>query len=308
MLWSGLWPTAVEVLQAWIVELSLVALWAVARVFQVDLFQLSRRGLWALRLGAMGILGRRYALVYTDCDEKGLATERLADKLTERLRTLDGPRVRVLGVDSPRHFEIFPLMPQLCDGVVIMVTDVTMLSISQVQRDRMQARLERYARAGGVVVLGHDAIYRRTRNHALQTLAGCEASTYVKSRAPRVDYARLDTLVAAPHDRVFADSAFLAALPARFQLSDNETVGGTWSADVAYLYVAGTGGTSDEAASLTDGDITPLVTRRQTARGCVFWVNSGDKTQDGEPQSITTPEPPLVDLLAHFLRHAPAAL
>lgn len=234
------------------------------------------------------LLGRRLArrktvLVYTDCDDEGHTTKTLSDRLEHQLGSSHGVRVRTKvardGIDLLR----WPLPKSDVLGVIVLITDVTQLSAQPRDRKCLQENLSRYVKKGGRLVLGHDVIYRRSRNDQLQKLAGGALDSYQRVSRP-VTYVKVDA-----GDRVTSNAALLADLPDEFELGDNEVVIGEWADDVEYLY------------RWERNRRVPLVTRRSVGLGHVYWVNSGDTNARGPSRSIARPEDQFLSLLAKLL-------
>ncbi|PPK70374.1 hypothetical protein V5P93_000746 [Actinokineospora auranticolor] len=268
------------------VGVNLVAVFIVfiARVFGFDVYTRLIRGGRAGRVRTRRLWRADTVLLYTDCDDELHTSNALAKRLQAEM-TEAGTRTKVSVVRDGGDLARWPFSRPIA-GIVLLITDVTQLSSRPRERERLQKRLAHYVRGGGCLVLGHDVIWRRSRNERLQKLAGCSLDKFERSDAP-IRYTRVDS---GPRACEYAD--LLADLPESLDLSDNEVVVGTWHRDVDFLYC-------------WDGDPeVPLVTRRVVGDGHVYWVNSGDTDGDGPPRSLARPESGLVTLLATLVNHA----
>ncbi|WP_018683329.1 hypothetical protein [Actinokineospora enzanensis] len=268
------------------VGVNLVAVFVVfvARVLGFDVYARAIRGRRALGTGVRRLWRTRTVLLYTDCNDELHTSKALAARLQEDLLAA-GFRVRVRmardGADLARWS-----FSRSVVGIILLITDVTQLSVRPRDRDRLQKRLVRYVHRGGCLVLGHDVIWRRSRNERLQKLAGCSLDTFERSTEP-IRYTRVDS-----GPRASDHTDLLAALPETMELGDNEVVIGRWNRDVDFLYC------------WADRPDTPLVTRRSIGDGRVYWVNSGDSDSSGPPRSLARPERPFIILLAALIRLA----
>lgn len=267
-----------------LVNLVAVFIVFVARLLGFDAYSRGIRLFRRLPISVRRLRGAATILVYTDCDDELHTAKALAAGLEERINTTDRQvRVTVVrdGVDLARW-------PYPADGVIailILLTDVTQLSVNPRERGRVQRRLIRYVHRGGCLILGHDVIYRRSRNERLQRIAGGSLDDFYREDGPTA-YVKVDS-----GPRVTSNRRLLEALPDSIELGDNEVIIGQWDADVEYLY-----------RWEKDPDI-PLVTRRPVGRGRVFWINSGDTSAKGPPRSLARPEPSLVQLLVNLVIH-----
>lgn len=224
----------------------------------------------------------RTLIVFTDCDDELHTTRALAASLGNTLNTL-GRRVKTEIVRDGVDLARCPFSTSTVIGVVLLLTDVTQLSARPRDRAHLQNRLVKYVHSGGCLILGHDVIYRRTRNERLQRLAGCVLDNFKRMEEP-VRYQKVES---GPRATINAD--LLSALPSSLELGDNEVVIGKWMADVEYLY------------HWQNDETVPLVTRRTVGDGRVYWVNSGDTDISGPPRALARPEDGFVTLLATLI-------
>jgi hypothetical protein len=267
-----------------LVNLLAVFIVFIARLFGLDVFtrtiRLSRR----LPIAIRKLNGKETVVLFTDCDDELHTTRALAVGVETALKS-SGIRAKVMVMHDGLDLLRCPLTTPPVIGVVLLLTDVTQLSSYPRDRAGLQDRLVKYAHRGGCLILGHDVIYRRSRNERLQKLAGCVLDNF-KRMEESVKYKKVS---AAP--RATTDTKLLSELPDSLELTDNEIVIGNWMDDVEYLY------------HWQDDEAVPLVTRRTVGAGRVYWVNSGDTNISGPPRSLARPESDFVNLLATLIRH-----
>lgn len=262
------------------VAINLIAVFIVflGRLLGFDLYARSVRLYRRTRVGIRRLTGGTTIVVYTDCDDELHTSRTLADHLETTVRA-DGRRVRVKVVRDGVDLGRCSFSPKAVLAVLVLLTDVTQLDTDKRDRVRLQRRLINYVHNGGCLVLGHDVIYRRSRNEHLQRLAGCALDNFSRTRE-RVRYVRVDE-----GPRATTHTTLRTRAPETFSLTDNEVIVGEWNDDVEFLYV------------WDRDENTPLVTRRTVGKGTVFWVNSADSSGKGAPRSLARPEPAFVALL-----------
>lgn len=246
-------------------------------------------GLYVLRLPCLLVLAAltgKTILLYCDAREDE-ADDHLvvSGKLRGAIRTFLRSRkmnCRITVLRTGAAILTYPLFPILVRGIVIIITDVTPLSVDPKRRDTIQRRLSKYAHRGGISIFGHDILYRRTKNKILQTLVGGKIVRFCA--IPQVQYVRNQD-----QTRACKDPTLNSMLPDKMTLSDQEVIEGEWNNDVEFLYVK-----EDEPS-------VPLVTRRKLEKGVVYWLNSGDTDNTGAPRSVSEPEKGLVDLVSTLI-------
>ncbi|WP_150462557.1 hypothetical protein [Nesterenkonia ebinurensis] len=244
-------------------------------------------------------VGRQRLILYTDVDDAG--TTRI--NLTEALSDVLGPhRISVIGLRNPEEILRYHLHPAQTRGVAILLTDVTMLSTNRRIRQKIQTKLLRYAQNGGMLMLGHDTLYRRSRNHLLQNLAGGSLEEFRPiaepdngTPRPGVQY-RLNRAAAGELGGEFAE--LFEELPENPLLDDGEYVTGTWNEDVLWLYT--TEKPLDDGSTIT----IPTLTYRPAGRGAVCWLHSGDHKANGGPLPISKPDENFLAILRALLLYA----
>lgn len=265
------------------INLAAVAIVFIARLLGFDLLNRMIRVGHRTSMATRRIFGVRTILLYTDCDDE-LHTSRTLARHIEAEATNFGLRSKVIVAPTGEDLMRRPVSGPGMHAVILLVTDVTQFTTKPRDGVRFQKALARYAHRGGCLILGHDVIYRRSRNKRLQELAGCTLDRF--SRMNReVHYLRVDH-----GDRMSTDKELLDRLPQIMSLGDNEVVIGAWKRDVEYLYV------------WRDDEEVPLVTRRTVGNGTVYWINSGDSNAHGPPRALAKPDEPLLDMLLGLIR------
>lgn len=254
-----------------------------SRLLGFDLYSRGIRTVRRLPVAVRRSRGIDTVLVYTDCDDELHTSRALATGLEEKIASLGRP-VRVVVVDDGVDLTRWPFPARGVLAVLVLLTDVTQLSARPRGRARVQRRLIKYVHRGGCLVLGHDVIYRRTRNERLQRISGGTLDSYRRDDGP-TSYVKVVT-----GPRATTDQRLLRELPDTLELCDNEVIVGDWGADVEYLY-----------RWAQDPEV-PLVTRRAVGSGRVYWINSGDSSAKGPPRALARPEPGLVGLLATLIQ------
>ncbi|MGH8423531.1 MAG: hypothetical protein ACRER3_14450, partial [Pseudomonas fluorescens] len=220
------------------VNLFAVFLVFVARLLGFDIFsriiRLSRRFPMFIRK----LNESRTLIVFTDCDDELHATRALAASLGSTLNTL-GNRVKTEIVRDGVDLARCPFSTSTVIGVVLLLTDVTQLSVRPRDRAHLQNRLVKYVHSGGCLILGHDVIYRRTRNERLQRLAGGVLDSFKRTEEP-VMYQKVES-----GPRATIDADLLSALPSSLELGDTNgnisfkmmNSSRVWRADVPELWI-----------------------------------------------------------------------
>jgi hypothetical protein len=279
-----MFPDARSFIQSFGSELAIVMLLFLLRAVGFDLF---RRVRWLLRFPLLAVhaaLGRRVTLLYTDCDDAGRTTLGLKRAIAARL-----PGARIRALKNAEDIMDWPVFPFAVEAIIILITDVSPLSSNEKTRGALQRRLERFVHRGGTLVLGHDVLYRRSKNPILQKLAGCRITEFTRSDTAPVRYVLFGETTS-PH----YEAGLLTDMEPRFALEDREYVTGRWADDVRYVYVLD----SPESS----GKVVPLVTFRRCGDGAVLWFNSGDSTEAGPPEPLAGPNPAFVQTLVALLK------
>lgn len=266
------------------INLAAVFVLFIARLLGFDVYGRVLHALRRMRTFLrFGTRRHRVYLVYTDCDDDSYASDRLASAIKQEFKSKLDSRVDTIVLREATELLRWPLIKRHVAGVVVLLTDVTQLASKVSERKVIQERLTKYVTRGGCLILGHDVLYRRSRNDRLQRLAGCRLDGFVACTGP-VHYERVNFGA-----RKTSHSSLLESLPTKVALMDNEVVSGGWQDDVEYLYV------------WSENREIPLATRRRTGRGVVFWVNSGDHGPLGPPRSVARPEEGLVRMVTRLL-------
>lgn len=285
--WENI-PDSVSFFQNFATELSVLLVLGFGRVIGIDLFWKLRYIYNALRFLILRVFGIRIALVYTDCDEDGQTTRRIARHLSSQ-----DQKIQYIPISDPALLQSYPLFNIFCEAVIIFITDVTPLSTNHKNRISIQKKLQYYVAKGGVLILGHDVIYRRTRNNLLQNLAGCTAIEFQSEKRTGTLYHKFSSCEEILANRHYANPEFMSELPDNFVLKDNEIVGGEWAEDVKFLYIHG-----EKSKKQV---VLPLVTMRLIDEGIVYWLNTGDKKAEGDPPALTQLDDNLMKILKTFV-------
>jgi len=209
-------------------------------------------------------------VVWTD------ATLAVSEKLVRSLNATH-PNLKGMAIEQAQDLLTMHLHPGSPEALLLISTDVTKLSDHEKTRLQLNRTLEEYVRGGGVIVGGHDLVYRRSRNDGLQRIFGININEFRRMEGP-VRYI-FDSTAS------FEPEAF--DLPREFALHDGELCWGSSAPDCEVLY------RSEEG--------TPLVVLREYGAGCCAWINTGDY-REYPPRSLLVPERPLVSLLLGLLR------
>lgn len=281
-------PSDIEFISQFIGEIALLALLFVLRLVGIDFFIKFLRFYHYVAMVANYVFSRRkFILLYTDADDQGASTYRLTQQLQI---TQQDRKVRLVALKSPEDILKWPLKARFVDAVTLLISDVSPLSTNARTRDLIQQRLVNFVHHGGLLILGHDALYRRSRNHILQKLYGVTLTEFNARKGQKVCYQKNTD-----PERSCVVSDLLTGLPEQFELDDGEVVTGLWPNCTEFLFVAPATDSFPEV---------PLVTLQRIQQGYAIWLNSGDHSPDGPPHSIGKPDPLFVTLLDGLLRHA----
>lgn len=232
------------------------------------------------------IFGKK-VIVYVDCDDKSATIKSIEAKL----RPLLGPqKLWVKTIENPEHLLAEPLSQNITHAIVMMITNVTPLSLVNNKKEQIQNSINSFCQCGGVVILGHDAIYRRSSNGTFEKLAGGKLDRY--HIASTNTYKRVDSGFKATQE-----TDLIQKLPGSASISDGEYLLGTWDNSVKFIYVLE--GTPDPRT----GEPIPLLTRKTNGEGVAYWINSGDTDESGPPKSLAVPENDLIKILTTLIIH-----
>ena len=258
------------------------------RAFNIDLYVKVKLLFNRLRFRISWlVLKRNYIYFFIDADSQDIAKTGLWHKIKSTLR-----RTKMVTISNPEEILSLPFSTSYVKAVIVLVTDVMPLSSDPKKRRKIQTLMRQYVNDGGLLILGHDVIYRRARNNILQSLAGGRLIKFERMDGKEVQY-RLNRN-SIPGKTVPFD---LTGFNEAFGLRDREVVHGRWEADVKFLYVF------DHQTQENYSEVIPLVTYRSCGNGAVFWINSGDTTEEGLPRSILEPQPEFASLLSNILLH-----
>jgi hypothetical protein len=164
-------------------------------------------------------------LVMCDADEHNVIAKKFSQKLEAALKG-SHLRSRIIVLSSGTAIVGFPLLPLLIRSVLVIITDVSQLSAEGKRRALIQKSLIKYTKAGGMLLLYHDVLYRRTRNDQLQSFAGgkitrftiCPIVHYEKYTSDAANDASSGEHIA--YNPPSSNIALMAELPAHFALAD----------------------------------------------------------------------------------------
>lgn len=277
-------PSIGEFLKMFSGELLLLAALFVLRIIGIDTFIKAIKIYNFFSLSILKYIFRRSVLiVYTDANDNGNSTISLCSRITSALNDV---KAKTIPLKASEDLLKWPMLPSLLSSIVVILTDVTSLSSNKSKREKIQNSMSKYAIHGGILVLGHDVLYRRSRNDILSKLCGVTLTKFFPYE-DCVKYIKNKTLI---QDRTTTNSTLMESLPDTLELDDRECVTGEWGSHIEYLYVS------------NDAKQIPLVTRQEVGNGVVFWINSGDHTENGPPPSLAKPADDLVNLLTVIIR------
>lgn len=281
---SELIPSASDYLSAISGEIATITTLFILRLLGVDLFPRTilifnyiRSFIWK------NIYKKSIILVYTDADDRGNSLLSLCTKIKNKA---NDKNLKILNIDNPENFSSWPTN-NLIDTIIVLITDVSTLSSNPQKRDTIQNKFTSYVKHGGTLILGHDILYRRSKNEILQDFCNVVLTKFIRCEEP-ITYIKN---TAQQEIRTTKNTKLLDNLPESLELDDREIVVGMWGEHVEYIYV-----------SATDPSI-PLVTRQEIGNGVVFWLNSGDHTEEGPPPSLAGPADEFVVLITSLITH-----
>ena len=265
-------------------ELLLLAALFVLRLIGIDIFIKAIKIYNYFRLLFLKYLFKRsVVIVYTDANDNGNSTVSLCSRISSELSNIN---LKVIPLKGSEDLLTWPMIPSLLSVIMVILTDVSSLSSNKSKREKIQKSMCKYTTGGGVLILGHDVLYRRSRNDILEKMCGVTLTKFFQYNNC-VKYRKNETLI---NSRVTTNDKLIKNLPDTLELDDRECVTGEWAEHVEYLYVS-----NDEMQ-------IPLVTRQEIGAGVVFWINSGDHTKEGPPPSLAKPADDLVNLLSIIIR------
>lgn len=172
-------------------------------------------------------------------------------------------------------------------SVILMITDVTKLSVKEKEREYINIKLDDYVSSGGRLIATHDALYRRCRNQTLQEMYGYKIFNFQR-RESGVTYRK--TMIA----RKMKD---FDILPDMFILDDEEICWGDPQTNDLQVYFE---------ANFVDGRTNEILKKpvcfgRKYGDGSLFWFNTGDTYEDA-PGSVKNLDQNLLMLILCLLK------
>jgi hypothetical protein len=247
---------------------------AFGRYKGVDLYKNLLRLLLSVNYCFSRLWGYKIVYISMDLNERDAAEINICNALLEKAQKYD-IKLKYVPLNNPEKLLYYPLNSFFCADLILFITDVSRLSRDDNKRVAIQKRIEHYTENGGLLLAGHDIIYRRTQNDILKDLLGCKSMFFVIPDNPHIPYELC--------------SENYPDLPASFTLKDNEYLVAEWAGDVEILYV--------HAEQKENGPPIALITKRPCGdHGVAYWFNSGDKQQNGEPLSLTQPDDHLIEI------------
>lgn len=226
--------------------------------------------------------------LYIDCDEiNGDKNAPIYGEIVGAKIEKEG-KIKVKVVKQAKNLSNLFLHPFVAKSVIIFMTDVIPLSTDKKLNDNIEKKLENYCRKGGILMLSHDAIYRRSRLTKLQEVLGGVATKFFQTSEP-VKYTRFDDK---NNHRYYDNKEILTNLPHSFSLNDREYLSGKWDSSVDFLYFT---------ESPNSKNIIPLITKRNYVKGHAIWLNSGDTNASGPCPSLAKPNENLCKVLATLI-------
>ncbi len=286
MILAEIIPSIIEVVKNLTGELILLLILFILRIIGIDLFIKITIVFNYLRLIVYKIIfNKKIIFIYTDADDNGNSTHSLSIHLE---KSLQDEKIKCIVLKNSEDIINWPLVNKFVKSVIIILTDVVPLSSIKKKRDKIQDNLIKFALNGGILILGHDVLYRRSKNILLQKFCNVTLTKFFRSDNKNVVYTKNINI----DNRISTNKILLKNLPDTLSLDDREYVTGDWSNTTEYIYT-----TNDEKK-------IPLVTRQELGKGVVFWINSGDHTENGPPPSIEKPSKDLIILLDRLNRYA----
>lgn len=274
-------PTIKDIIISAGSELTLLAILLLFRIIGVDLFQktlLLKNYVYSLLLF---IMEKKLILIYTDCNDGHSTTNNIVASLDKFLNR----QYIIKPIYDSESLLTWKLTPAFIASLFVLITDVTPLSTNRKKREKIQRKIIKYVESGGISFLGHDILYRRTRNDLIQKIAGCRITKFHQCGDNITYIKNSDGL------RVTENIKLLDALPGEFSLPDREYITGEWSEEVEFLYF------------LRNSENVPLITRKKLMHGVIIWINSGDHNEKGPPPSLSKPSNHLIEIFGLILKN-----
>ena len=271
-------------------EIAVIVFLFIFRYLGIDFYPKAMSVLHYVQSVVFSLFGYKKVLLYTDCDDVGTTTRSLKKAVQKQFLS---KKFLVSPLTTPEAFLQYYLSPRHIRAVIVLITDVTTLSSDIKKREKIQTKLVSFCHKGGILILGHDTIYRRAKNDKLQKLAGCTLTNFIRTKKP-IKYTKNINI---DIKRKTSCSMFLDQLPDEFYLNDGECIHGNWCDDVEFIYVC-------------DGTIgsrklkVPLVTRRTAGDGIVCWLNSADHDEYGPPEPIAAPSKEFTAVLCTIILYS----
>lgn len=262
---------------------------ALKKFFNFDIVVFSVKSFLYIFQTIQRLFGYKKIILYTDCSDHSATNKCIAEHL---LKNFSQKKFKIKIIENPEAILKEPLSQSITHAIIILITNVSGLSANDRKKQKIQESINYFCQSGGIVVLGHDAIYRRTKNQIFEKMTGGVLNHY-NNNNKEIIYSKNNA-----GSRRTTDESLLNSLPQSMKLTDGEFLLGSWAQDVEFLYVLG--GKREEEIDKRQ-DQTPLVTRKTNGRGTAYWINSGDFGESGPPRSLSAPENGFIEILKCIL-------
>lgn len=229
-------------------------------------------------INAIRYSNKKLVIVWVDDDDVYTA-DNIIESLDARV-----PGFTYILLKEPRDILRYKLNQHIA-MIMFFVTDVTKLNAVRDVNTKIQSEILKYVQEGGCFLGTHDLLYRRTNSKKFQAAFGCKITKFKTFDKP-IRYKVADE---------FLNHPLVECLPMSFELEDNEVCWGDWDTTVKKVLVL-----EDNAFAPS---AIPLFTYKEYHKGKLYWINSGDKNDDGLPKSLKKPDNTLMVLLSNILKY-----
>lgn len=168
--------------------------------------------------------------------------------------------------------------------VMFFITDVSKITPETAKGEKIQEKILKYVKKGGYFLGSHDALYRRVNLEKFQSAFGCKITEFSKQTNP-VHY----KIAAAYKNHPLTEGL---PLDTPMLIEDNEICWGDWDDTVEQVLYT----------DLNRKKI-PLFTYKPYSKGKLFWINAGDKTDQGTSMSLRKPDTHILRILCNALNY-----
>lgn len=242
-----------------------------------------------IRIQNKWLKGRKRIYVYVDC-EKTINSDtkkeiNVMKDIAEELQNLC-TKYQIESINNPKELLQVPRHQSTTFAIILLLMDVSVLHCDELMREKIQNNFLEFARKGGILILGHDTLWRRTKNkkfvEAMFEVTAFEARNKKKDPSKTLSIENSDGWVHYKRNPELnleeLDLPGSKTLPKNFIMRDNEVEIVTnedftkkgYSGDLIKIYI------EDKTGHI-------LVAKKKYSRGWIFWINSGDSC----PHNIT---------------------